>query len=149
MNLLTGASLLALAKSIYCMYFKYSLQRWLLTSSRAAVLKHLLLAAKSLVLKQKPSVRICYGSKYPSSVFATVANTHLYSKYLATLVSICYRRKYPSIAANTHMNLPLSLSLPLSSALELPEEIQSKIVYIYSVINEYSLRSRDVHSTPS
>ena len=32
---------------------------------------------------------------------------------------------------------------------ELPEEIQSKIVYIYSVINEYSLRSRDVHSTPS
>ena len=135
------------------MYFKYSLQRWLLTSSRAAVLKHLLLAAKSLVLKQKPSVRICYGSKYPSSVFATVANTHLDSKYL--LVSICYRRKYPSIAANTHMNLPLSLSLSLSpylslsSALELPGEIQSKIVYIYSVINEYSPRSRDVHSTPS
>ena len=32
---------------------------------------------------------------------------------------------------------------------ELPEEIQSKIVYIYSVINEYSPRSRDVHSTPS
>ena len=32
---------------------------------------------------------------------------------------------------------------------ELPEEIQSKIVYIHSVINEYSLRSRDVHSTPS
>ena len=32
---------------------------------------------------------------------------------------------------------------------ELPEEIQSKIVYIYSVINEYSLRSRDVHPTPS
>ena len=31
----------------------------------------------------------------------------------------------------------------------LPEDIQSKIVYIYSVINEYSLRSRDVHSTPS
>ena len=31
---------------------------------------------------------------------------------------------------------------------ELPEEIQSKIVYIYSVINEYSLCSRDVHSTP-
>ena len=30
----------------------------------------------------------------------------------------------------------------------LPEDIQSKIVYIYSVINEYSLRSRDVHSTP-
>ena len=32
---------------------------------------------------------------------------------------------------------------------ELPKEIQSKIVYIYSVIDEYSLRSRDVHSTPS
>ena len=32
---------------------------------------------------------------------------------------------------------------------ELPEDIQSKIVYIYSVINEYSLCSRDVHSTPS
>ena len=32
---------------------------------------------------------------------------------------------------------------------ELPEETQSKIVYIYSVINDYSLRSRDVHSTPS
>ena len=32
---------------------------------------------------------------------------------------------------------------------ELPEEIQSKIVYICSVINEYSLHSRDVHSTPS
>ena len=32
---------------------------------------------------------------------------------------------------------------------KLPEEIQSKIVYFYSVINEYSLRSRDVHSTPS
>ena len=32
---------------------------------------------------------------------------------------------------------------------ELPEEIQSKIVYIYIVINEYSLRSRDVHCTPS
>ena len=31
----------------------------------------------------------------------------------------------------------------------LPEDIQSKIVYIYSVINEYSLRSRDVYSTPS
>ena len=31
----------------------------------------------------------------------------------------------------------------------LPEDIQSKIVYIYSVINEYSLRSQDVHSTPS
>ena len=31
---------------------------------------------------------------------------------------------------------------------ELPEEIQSKMVYIYSVINEYSLRSRDVHPTP-
>ena len=30
-----------------------------------------------------------------------------------------------------------------------PEEIRSKIVYIYSVINEYSLRSREVHSTPS
>ena len=32
---------------------------------------------------------------------------------------------------------------------KLPEEIQSKIVYFCSVINEYSLRSRDVHSTPS
>ena len=32
---------------------------------------------------------------------------------------------------------------------ELPKEMQSKIVYIYSVIDEYSLRSRDVHSTPS
>ena len=32
---------------------------------------------------------------------------------------------------------------------ELPEEIQNKIVYVYSEINEYSLRSRDVHSTPS
>ena len=32
---------------------------------------------------------------------------------------------------------------------KLPEEIQSKIVYLCSVINEYSLRSRDVHSTPS
>ena len=32
---------------------------------------------------------------------------------------------------------------------KLPEEIQSKIVYFWSVINEYSLRSRDVHSTPS
>ena len=32
---------------------------------------------------------------------------------------------------------------------KLPEEIQSKIVYFYSVINEYSLRSRDVYSTPS
>ena len=32
---------------------------------------------------------------------------------------------------------------------ELPEEIQSKIVNIYGVINEYSLRSRDVHFTPS
>ena len=31
----------------------------------------------------------------------------------------------------------------------LPEDIQSKIVYTYGVINEYSLRSRDVHSTPS
>ena len=31
----------------------------------------------------------------------------------------------------------------------LPEDIQSKIVYIYSVINEYSLRSQGVHSTPS
>ena len=31
----------------------------------------------------------------------------------------------------------------------LPEEIQSKIVYIYSVVTEYSLRGRDVHSTPS
>ena len=27
---------------------------------------------------------------------------------------------------------------------KLPEEIQSKIVYFYSVINEYSLRSRDM-----
>ena len=32
---------------------------------------------------------------------------------------------------------------------KLPEEIQSKIVYFCSVINEYSLRSRDVHPTPS
>ena len=32
---------------------------------------------------------------------------------------------------------------------KLPEEIQSKIVYFYGVINEYSLRSQDVHSTPS
>ena len=32
---------------------------------------------------------------------------------------------------------------------KLPEEIQSKIVHFYSVINEYSLRSRDVYSTPS
>ena len=32
---------------------------------------------------------------------------------------------------------------------KLPEEIQSKIVYFYSVINEYSLHSRDVYSTPS
>ena len=32
---------------------------------------------------------------------------------------------------------------------ELPEKIQNKIVYVYSAINEYSLRSRDVHSTPS
>ena len=32
---------------------------------------------------------------------------------------------------------------------KLPEEIQRKIVYFCSVINEYSLRSRDVHSTPS
>ena len=32
---------------------------------------------------------------------------------------------------------------------KLPEEIQSKIVYFCSVINEYSLRSRDVHSTLS
>ena len=32
---------------------------------------------------------------------------------------------------------------------ELPEEIQSKILYVSSVINEYSLRGRDVHSTPS
>ena len=32
---------------------------------------------------------------------------------------------------------------------KLPEQIQSKIVYFYSVINEYSLRSRDVYSTPS
>ena len=32
---------------------------------------------------------------------------------------------------------------------KLPDEIQSKIVYFYSVINEYSLRSRDVYSTPS
>ena len=32
---------------------------------------------------------------------------------------------------------------------KLPEEIQSKIVYFWNVINEYSLRSRDVHSTPS
>ena len=32
---------------------------------------------------------------------------------------------------------------------KLPEEIQSKIVYFCSVLNEYSLRSRDVHSTPS
>ena len=32
---------------------------------------------------------------------------------------------------------------------KLPEEIQSKIVYFCSVINEYSLHSRDVHSTPS
>ena len=32
---------------------------------------------------------------------------------------------------------------------KLPEEIQSKIVYFYSVINEYSLSSQDVHSTPS
>ena len=30
-----------------------------------------------------------------------------------------------------------------------PEEIPSKIVYFYSVINKYSLRSRDVYSTPS
>ena len=29
---------------------------------------------------------------------------------------------------------------------KLPEEIQSKIVYFYSIINEYSLRSRDVYS---
>ena len=33
------------------------------------------------------------------------------SKYL--LVSICYRNKYLAIVANTHMNLPLSLSLSL------------------------------------
>ena len=32
---------------------------------------------------------------------------------------------------------------------KLPEEMQSKIVYFCSVLNEYSLRSRDVHSTPS
>ena len=32
---------------------------------------------------------------------------------------------------------------------KLPEEIQSKIVYFWSVINEYSLRSQDVQSTPS
>ena len=32
---------------------------------------------------------------------------------------------------------------------KLPEEIQSKIVYFCSVIIEYSLRSRDVHSTLS
>ena len=32
---------------------------------------------------------------------------------------------------------------------KLLEEIQSQIVYFCSVINEYSLRSRDVHSTPS
>ena len=32
---------------------------------------------------------------------------------------------------------------------ELPKEIQNKIVYIHSGINEYSLRSRDVHSAPS
>ena len=32
---------------------------------------------------------------------------------------------------------------------KLPEEIQSKIVYFYSVTDEYSLRSRGVHSTPS
>ena len=32
---------------------------------------------------------------------------------------------------------------------KLLEEIQSKMVYFYSVINEYSLHSRDVHYTPS
>ena len=32
---------------------------------------------------------------------------------------------------------------------KLPEEIQSKIVYFYSVIDEYSPRSRGVYSTPS
>ena len=32
---------------------------------------------------------------------------------------------------------------------KLLEEIQSKIIYFYSVINEYSLHSRDVHYTPS
>ena len=32
---------------------------------------------------------------------------------------------------------------------KLPEEIQSKIIYFCSLINEYSLRSRDVYSTPS
>ena len=31
----------------------------------------------------------------------------------------------------------------------LPEEIQSKIIYFYSVINEYSLHSWDVHFVPS
>ena len=32
---------------------------------------------------------------------------------------------------------------------KLPEEIQSKIVYLYSVIDEYLLPSRGVYSTPS
>ena len=32
---------------------------------------------------------------------------------------------------------------------KLLEEIQSKMAYFYSVINEYSLHSRDVHYTPS
>ena len=32
---------------------------------------------------------------------------------------------------------------------KLLEEIQNKMVYFYSVINEYSLHSRDVHYTPS
>ena len=31
----------------------------------------------------------------------------------------------------------------------LPEEIQSKIIYFYSVINKYSLHSWDVHFVPS
>ena len=32
---------------------------------------------------------------------------------------------------------------------KLPEEIENGILYFCSVVNEYSLRSRDVHSTPS